>query len=232
MIRSAQSSIIRIKCVKIRSARDTNDIFCPLYIECQPSRCRFACGKLIFPHWCGKILSARKIKINLTFYRTSAGQSTFLTQNDTDSGNFRCTAEKIVYFESSAERRILTYDRVATCLRVKIRSARDTNDIFCPLYIESQPSRCRFACGKLIFHTLKILPHWCGNINVGSNFFYAININFTRVVVNFALLGHQTSHSQNTFFFPNCTIYYSEKNSMFPYTILPSQDRRQLCNPS
>ena len=27
------------------------------------------------------------------------------------------------------------------------------------------------------------------------------NINFTRVVVILALLGHQTSHSQNTFFF-------------------------------
>ena len=34
------------------------------------------------------------------------------------------------------------------------------------------------------------------------------NINFTRVVITLALLGHQTSHSQNKFFFLCCTIYY------------------------
>ena len=33
------------------------------------------------------------------------------------------------------------------------------------------------------------------------------NIYFTRVVVTLALLGHQTSHSQNKFFFPSCTMY-------------------------
>ena len=32
------------------------------------------------------------------------------------------------------------------------------------------------------------------------------NIDFTRVVVALALLGHQTSHSQNKFFFPCCII--------------------------
>ena len=36
-------------------------------------------------------------------------------------------------------------------LNVKIRSTRDTNDIFCTLYTESLPSRCRFACEKFIF---------------------------------------------------------------------------------
>ena len=39
-----------------------------------------------------------------SFYHTSAGKSTFRTQNDTDSANFRYTAKKIVYFVSSAER--------------------------------------------------------------------------------------------------------------------------------
>ena len=34
------------------------------------------------------------------------------------------------------------------------------------------------------------------------------NIYFTRVVATLALLGHQTSHSQNNFFFPSYTIYY------------------------
>ena len=34
------------------------------------------------------------------------------------------------------------------------------------------------------------------------------NIYFTRVVVTLALLWHQTSHSQNKFFFPSCTMYY------------------------
>ena len=38
------------------------------------------------------------------------------------------------------------------------------------------------------------------------------NINFTRVVVTLALLGHQTSHSQNKFFFPSCTIYTTGQN--------------------
>ena len=33
-------------------------------------------------------------------------------QNDTDKANFRCTADKIVYFVVSAERRILTLERV------------------------------------------------------------------------------------------------------------------------
>ena len=58
---------------------------------------------------------------------------------------------KMVYLISSAERRILTQKRietraevprvasalVVTRSRVKIRSARDTNDIFCSLYTES-----------------------------------------------------------------------------------------------
>ena len=57
---------------------------------------------------------------------------------------------RIVYFVSSAERRS----------RFKIRlSALDTKDIFCSLYTESQPSCYHFACGKLIFRTVKILPH-------------------------------------------------------------------------
>ena len=34
------------------------------------------------------------------------------------------------------------------------------------------------------------------------------NIHFTLVVITLALLGHQTSHSQNNFFFPGYTIYY------------------------
>ena len=34
------------------------------------------------------------------------------------------------------------------------------------------------------------------------------NIKFTRVVITLALLGHQTLHSQNKFFFPSWTIYY------------------------
>ena len=38
------------------------------------------------------------------------------------------------------------------------------------------------------------------------------NIYFTRVVITIALLEHETSHSQNTFFFPSCTIYYSWKS--------------------
>ena len=35
---------------------------------------------------------------------------------------------------------------------------------------------------------------------------YGKNINFTRVVVTLALLGHQTSHLQNKFFVPSYTI--------------------------
>ena len=34
-------------------------------------------------------------------------------KNDTDKANFRCTADKIVYFVSSADRRILIQERVA-----------------------------------------------------------------------------------------------------------------------
>ena len=41
-----------------------------------------------------KILSVRKIKTNLKFYRTSAGKSTFRTQNDTNSNTFRYAANK------------------------------------------------------------------------------------------------------------------------------------------
>ena len=61
---------------------------------------------------------------------------------------------QIVYFVSSAERRILTQKRVATRSRGKIRSARDTNDMFCSLCTESLPSRCLFACEKLVFRIL------------------------------------------------------------------------------
>ena len=43
---------------------------------------------------------------------------------------------KLVYFVLNAKRRILTQEQVATCSGVKIRSARDTNDIFCSLYTE------------------------------------------------------------------------------------------------
>ena len=35
------------------------------------------------------------------------------------------------------------------------------------------------------------------------------DINFTRVIVTLAFLGHQTSHLQKKFFFPSCIIYYS-----------------------
>ena len=66
--------------------------------------------------------------------------------------------KKIVYGVLNAERRILSQERVANRSRVKIRSAHDTNDIYCSLYTESKPSRRRFACGKLIFRTLTILP--------------------------------------------------------------------------
>ena len=41
-----------------------------------------------------RISSVRKIKATLKFYRTSAGKSIFRTQNDTDSANFRYTANK------------------------------------------------------------------------------------------------------------------------------------------
>ena len=44
---------------------------------------------------------------------------------------------------------------------------------------------------------------------LGNRVQHGKNIYFTRVVVTFALLGHQTSHSQNKFFFPSCTMYYS-----------------------
>ena len=37
---------------------------------------------------------------------------------------------------------------------------------------------------------------------------YGKNINFTRVVVTLALLGHQTSRAQNKFVLPSCIIYY------------------------
>ena len=43
---------------------------------------------------------------------------------------------EIVYFVSSAERRILMQERVTTRSHVKILSARDTNDIFRLLYTE------------------------------------------------------------------------------------------------
>ena len=66
--------------VEIRSARDTNDIFCQLYTKIQSSRCRFACGKLIFR--------------TLEIFRNSAGKSTFRTQKETDMAEFRCRANK------------------------------------------------------------------------------------------------------------------------------------------
>ena len=48
--------------------------------------------------------------------------------NDTDSANFRYTADKTVYIVSRAKR-ILTREQVASCLRVKIRlSALDTKN--------------------------------------------------------------------------------------------------------
>ena len=110
-------------CVKIRlSALDTNEIYCSLYSKIWPSRCRFACGKLVFPYQCGKILSWFEFSTYLKFYRTSGGKSTFRTQNDTKA-NFRSMVDKIVYCVSSAER----------------------------LYTKIQPSWCRLACGKLIF---------------------------------------------------------------------------------
>ena len=34
------------------------------------------------------------------------------------------------------------------------------------------------------------------------------NIYFTHVVITLALIGHQTSHSQNYLFFPSCTMHY------------------------
>ena len=54
----------------------------------------FACGKVIFPHKCGKILSVLKIKTNLKFYRISTGKLTFRMQKDIDSANFRYTVNK------------------------------------------------------------------------------------------------------------------------------------------
>ena len=45
------------------------------------------------------------------------------------------------------------------------------------------------------------------------------NINFTRLVVTFALLEHQTSHSQNKFFFPSCTIYYLLLSYLLPIVL-------------
>ena len=47
------------------------------------------------------------------------------------------------------------------------------------------------------------------------------NIYFTCVVVTLALLGHQTSHSQNKFFFPSCTMYYYKqmKINVFSYPL-------------
>ena len=45
--------------------------------------------------------------------------------------------KKIVYFVPSAERRILTQRRVATRSHIKVRSARDKNDIDFLLYTQS-----------------------------------------------------------------------------------------------
>ena len=43
----------------------------------------------------------QKIKTNLKFYRTNTGKSTFRTQNDSDSANFRYTAYKISFVRLS-----------------------------------------------------------------------------------------------------------------------------------
>ena len=70
----------------------------------------------------------------------------------------------IVFFVSSAKRGISTQERVAIHSRVKIRPARDTNDIFCSLHTDSWPSRFPALVREnfkfvLIFRTLKMLPH-------------------------------------------------------------------------
>ena len=82
-------------CIKIRSARDTNDFS----VRCIPQVSR-----------AGVVLRAESwFSAHLKFYRTSAGKSTFRTQNNTVKGNFRSIAHKIVYFVSSAERCILNF---------------------------------------------------------------------------------------------------------------------------
>ena len=58
-------------------------------------------------------------------------------QNDTHKANFRRMADKIVYFISSAEWRILTQERVKTRSRDLICFVRDTNDSFFLLYTDS-----------------------------------------------------------------------------------------------
>ena len=40
---------------------------------------------------------------HLKFYRTSAGKSTFHTQNDTDKANFRCKADKNMFLRNHRE---------------------------------------------------------------------------------------------------------------------------------
>ena len=50
--------------------------------------------------------------------------------------------------------------------------------------------------------TVKMITMYCVGTTPVSNVKHRKNIYFTRVVVTLALLGHQTSHSQNKFFFP------------------------------
>ena len=83
----------------------------------------------------------------------------------------------IIYFVSSAERRILTQERVATRSRIKIRFARDTNNIFCSLY--------RKLAESVLFFVQKVdFPH---------------TLNFTAIVGENQLSARKTTPTRATF---------------------------------
>ena len=46
---------------------------------------------------------------HLKLYRTSAGKSTFRTQNDIEKANFRCTANKKVFFSQNIHKNVIIY---------------------------------------------------------------------------------------------------------------------------
>ena len=61
---------------------------------CYQSQLEYEISRKVQKNKVLKIICVRKIKSNLKFYRTSAGKSTFRTQNDTDKANFGYTTNK------------------------------------------------------------------------------------------------------------------------------------------
>ena len=77
--------------------------------------------------------------INLKFYRTSAGKSTFRTRNDTNKANFRCTADKKDVLKLSKNLQLLkARPKMLNCLWIFF-------------FIDDYYYRIRFCCTAMAF---------------------------------------------------------------------------------